>query len=72
MTAGYAHDIELQPQFSHQLLLLLVYLFQEAASYRSHTADEEVEYLIFGEEEGVVDDVESLAKKVLIDDKGDV
>ena len=70
VSGGYAHDIELQAEFAHQFLALLVYLLNEASAHGAHTADEEVEHLIFAQEKGVVDDVQRLAQVLLGNDEG--
>ena len=49
-----SHHIQFQTVALFQLLILVSYLFDEFASYRSHSADEEVEYLVFRKEERIV------------------
>ena len=43
--------MEFQSVFHHEFLLLATNLFYETATYRTDTADKEIQYLIFGEEE---------------------
>jgi hypothetical protein len=50
--------MEFQSVFHHQLLLLATNLFYQTTPYRTDTTDKEVQYLIFGEEERVVDYVQ--------------
>ena len=69
---GNAHDIELEAEFAHELLALLMYLLYKAAAHGAHTADEEVEHLVFAQKKGVVDYVQRLAQILLSNDKGDI
>ena len=72
VSACNTHDIELESEFALQLFLLLMNLLNEAATNGSNTTNEEVQHLVFGEEERVVDDVKCFAEEVLIDDERDV
>ena len=62
VSAGDAHHVEHEAALEHQLLALLAYLLNEAATHGAHATDEEVEHLVFREEERVVYDVEGLAQ----------
>ena len=53
-----AYYMEFQSVFHHQFLLLATNLFYQTAPYRTDTTDKEVQYLIFGEEERIVDYVQ--------------
>ena len=64
--------MEFQSIFHHQLLLLATNLFYQAAPYRTDTTDKEVQYLIFGEEERVVDYVQWFTQGFGIDNKRDI
>ena len=61
-----------KPVFLHQFLALAVYLLYQASAHRPDAADEEVQHLVFGKEEGVVNHVERLAQEAAVHDKGDV
>ena len=67
-----ADDVELQSARLHEELLLGAYLFEEHAADGSDAADEEVEHLVFREEERVVEHVERLAQEASVDDERDV
>ena len=69
---GNAHHVELEPVLLHQLLPLAVNLLDEAAAHGTNAADEEVEHLVFGEEERIVDDVERLAQRLAVHHERDV
>ena len=45
--AGYAYDVELEAVALLQLLVLRAYLLNQVASHGAHSADEEVEHLVF-------------------------
>ena len=47
-------------------------LLDELSAHGSHTADKQIEHLVFGEEERVVDDVEYLAQTLALHHKRDV
>ena len=66
------YHMEFQSVFHHEFLLLATNLFYEAAAYRTDTADKEVQYLIFGEEERVVNDIQGFTQRFGIDHKRDV
>ena len=55
-----------------EFFVLAAYLLDEHAAYGADTADEEVEHLIVGQEERVVQDVKRLAQRFALDDKGDI
>ena len=67
-----AHHVQLQPLGLHEHLLLGAQLLQEHAAHGADAADEEVEHLVFGEEERVVQHIERLAQEAAVDDKRDV
>ena len=69
-TVRYADHVEFQPPLCHQRLPLSGNLFKQAASDRAHSAEENVELLILGEEETVVNDVEGLAQASGLDYEG--
>ena len=71
-SVGNAHDVQFQPVLLHQLLPLHAYLLNQASAHRAHAADEEIEFLVFGEEERVVYDIERLAQRFFFDHKRDV
>ena len=56
--------MEFQAIFYHQLLLLLADLLDKTSSHRAHTADKEVEHLIFGEEERVVNHIQRFTQRL--------
>ena len=62
VSAGNTHHVELESALVHQALALAANLLYEAAAHGTYTADEEVEHLVFGEEERVVYHVECLAQ----------
>ena len=66
-SVGNTYYVQLEPVLLHQFLALAVDLLDEASAHRSDTADEEVEHLVFGKEERVVDDVERLAERLAFD-----
>ena len=72
MARCHAHHVELQPLLLHQLRLLRLYLFKQVAAHRSDAADEEIEHLVFAEEERVVYHVERLPQVFCIHHKRDV
>ena len=72
LAVGNAHHVELQAVFAHQFLPLAVDLLYQAAAHRAYAADEEVQHLVFGQEEGVVDDVQRLAQRLAVHHKRDV
>ena len=55
-----------------QLVVLRANLLDELAAHCSHSADEEVEHLVFGEEEGVVQYIQRLLQILPFDDERDV
>lgn len=69
---GDAHHVQLEAVLLHQFLALAVDLLDEASAYRADAADEEVEHLVFGKEERVVDDVERFAERLAFDHERDV
>ena len=66
-SVGNTHHIQLETVLLHQLLALTLNLFDETSTYRADATDEEVEHLVFGKEERVVDDVERLAERLAFD-----
>ena len=48
------------------------YLLDKFCSYRSYSAEKEIEHLILGQKKGVVNDIERLAKRVAVDYERDV
>ena len=72
MPTGNTYHVELQATLGHQLLALCTDLLYQATPYRTHTADKEIEHLIFRKEKRVVYDIECLAQVVLADNKRDV
>ena len=56
------HHIQLEPALLHQFFALSAYLLQQTAAHGTHTTDKEVEHLILGQEERVMDYVERLAQ----------
>ena len=58
MTVGYADDIELESPRLFESLILGADLVDELSAHGAHTTDEEVENLVFGEEEGVMQHIE--------------
>ena len=54
LDVGDAHHVQLQSARLHEELLLGAYLFEQHASHCADAADEDVQYLVFGEEERVV------------------
>src|SRR5699024_10473893 len=55
---GNAHYIKLQAVLLHQLLALAVDLLYQAAAYGSYAADKKIQYLIFRQEERIMDDIQ--------------
>ena len=47
LRSGDTHHIQLQSLAHHQFVVLLMNLLYQHAAYRSSTADEEVEHLVF-------------------------
>ena len=70
--AGDADDVDFEPARAHQLFALLGDLVDEAAAHSADAAEEEVEFLILGQEEAVMDDVEGLAQLAALHDEGNV
>ena len=70
--AGDAHDVDLEAAVALERLLLLRDLGDQAAAHGADAADEQVELLVLGQEEIVVDDVERLAELLAVHDEGDV
>ena len=66
------HHIQLQTFGLHQVLLLRADLLQKHTAYGTDTTDEEVEHLVFREEERVVQHVQRLAQEPAIDHKRDI
>ncbi|CDB12074.1 unknown [Bacteroides sp. CAG:633] len=63
---GDTYNIELQTVLLHQLLPLAVNLLYQAAAHGANAANEEVEYLIFREEERIVDNVKRLTQRLAV------
>ena len=72
MTAGNAHHIDLQIALLHQLLTLTGNLFQQASAHRAYTTEEDVQHLIFRQEERVVNHVQALSETLAFHHKRDV
>ena len=70
--AGYAHNVDLEVALLHQGFALPGNLLYELASHGAYSAEEDVELLILGEEEAVVDDVQGLAQVLAVYDEGNV
>ena len=66
------YDVQLQSVLHHQLLLLATNLFYQTTANRTDTADKEIQYLIFGQEEGVMDNVQRFTQWLGIDNKRNV
>lgn len=69
---GDADDIDLKAALGEEGGLLDPDLVDEATADGADTGDEEVEDIVAGEEEGVVDGVEGFAEELELDDEGDV
>ena len=54
--------IQLQAVLLHQLLALAVDLLYQAAAYGSYAADKKIQYLIFRQEERIMDDIQRFAQ----------
>ena len=59
---GNAHYIQLQAVLLHQLLALAVDLLYQATAYGSYATDKEIQYLIFRQEERIMDDIQRFAQ----------
>ena len=55
-----------------EVLILVADLLDELAAHGAHTTDDEVQLLILGEEEGVVEHVHGLSEALTFHDEGDV
>ncbi len=64
-----AYHMEFQSVLHHQLLLLTTNLFYQTTPYRTDTADKEVQYLVFGQEERVMNYVQRFTQRLGIDQK---
>ena len=69
---GNAHHVEFQLASLLERLVLRANLFDEVAANGSYATDEEVQHLIFRQEERVVEYVERLAQVLAIDHERDV
>ena len=69
---GDAYDIELQVLLAEKGGLLLMNLLNELCTHRTDTTNEDIQYLVFAEEEGVVQHIHGLAELLLWYDKRDV
>ena len=59
---GNTHYIQLQAVLLHQLLALAVDLLYQATAYGSYATDKEIQYLIFRQEERIMDDIQRFAQ----------
>ena len=66
------YDMQFQSVLHHQFLLLATDLLYQATANRTNTTDKEVQYLIFGQEEGVMDNVQRFTQRLGIDNKRNV
>ena len=71
-TSGDSDDVDLEIAVLHQFFLLAGNLFDKLASHGADTADEQVQFLIFGKEETVVNHIQRLVELVLVDQERDV
>ena len=69
---GNADNIQFQPILLHQLRALDANLLQQVATHRTDTRDKEVQHLILGKEEGIVDRVQCLTQVFQLDHKRDI
>ena len=72
LTVGYADDIQFQPVLLHQFRLLDANLFQQVASDRTDSGDEEVQHLVLGKKKGIMDRVQCLAQVFELDDERNI
>ena len=72
MTVGDADYVQLQTAFFHQCLALTLDLVYQLAAYSADSADKQVQHLIFGKEEAVVNHVKRLAEKTALHHERDI
>ena len=63
MPVGYTYHIQHQSTFTFQSFLLTADLFDKTMPYRSDTTNEKVQYLVFGQEERIVDNIQCLTQR---------
>ena len=66
------HHVQLQSARLHQELLLGADLLKQHAAHGTDTTDEEVQHLVFRQEERVVQHVERLAQELAVDHERDI
>ena len=66
------HEVDAQAAFFHETLALGCNLLEEASAHISRATNKDVDVLIFGKEEAVVEHIECLAQHLLLNDKRDV
>ena len=72
MTIGNAHYIQLQATFLHQLFLLTSQLLQEAIAHRTRATNKEIEHLVFGQEERIVNHIQGFTQILFFHHERDV